>query len=439
MSGDPEWVQPEIVDPAGSGDAPEPPRSPVRSRWALGVLAAVLVLVVVTAVVRRSSGAPTSGPDATPVTASSISSSATGTRSAAVAGFGTTSPGPLTAYPPTTVRYYDALLPDLPNALTLYGFSPGAEHYPPTVMRLDLATGVEVDTRLPALQSDGPVAVLAEPDGVIVRPLDSVPGYRVPDGQSPETLTGLLADGGPALPGPKPDTFWVPSPNGRQTPAGNELTSMRLVDRAGRDLDRGIELADPDATPASDGDGGIVRIRADGALEALFDYPGFTPVSIGTGRLIGASPSGFVYLPCTGNERCPLQVVSRNGVPRATVPIPQPAVGVLAGALSPDGTHLALIVAPDSGATHATKAPSGAPVPGLEMIDLRSGQVDPRPWITTNGRAGDDALVWTPDSRWLVMITGVSSLTAVSADLQDSHTTTVNAPYLTRLALRPGP
>jgi hypothetical protein len=433
-------VQAQVIDVAGVEDPPDPGRSPVRTRWALGVLAAVVALIAVTAAVRRSGDAPDAGPDTVATTSGSTAPATTG--QTATTGFGTTTPpGPLTAYPPRTVRYYDPLLPGLASPLTLYGFSPGAQAYPPTVMRLDLATGTEVDTRLPALQSDGPVALLAGPNGMIVRPLDSVPGYRVADGEPAEDLTGLLGGGGPALSGPVPGTFWTPSPFGFETSDGAELTSMRLVDEAGRDLGRGIGVSDPGAAVASDGDGGIVLTLSNGTIEAVTDDPNATPTHIGAGRLIGASPAGFVYLPCDGDRQCPLQMVARNGTPLGAVPIPQPAGKVLAGALSPDGTHLALIVAPAATSTPASASAGPIsrfpPVPGLEMIDLRSGQVDPRPWITTNARAGDDAMVWTPDSRWLVMITGVNSLTAMAADLQDSHSTTVNVPYLARLALRP--
>ena len=406
----------------------------MRTRWALGLLAAVVVLLSVTAIVRRSGDTPNAGSD-TAVTTGSTAPATTGKADAA--GFGATpSQGPLTAYPPRTVRYYDALLPDLASPLTLYGFSPGAAAYPPTVVRLDLTSGTEVDTRLPPLRSDGAVSVLADADGVIVRPLDSVPGYRVADGAPPEILSGILGSGGPVLPGPEPSTFWAPSPIALQTSGGDELTSMRLVDEAGRDLGSGIGVSDPGATVASDGDGGIVTTGWDHTIQLQTADPSAAPIPIGAGRLVGAGPTGFVYLPCDGDRRCPLQTVSRAGVPLDAVPIPQPAGKVLAGRLSPDGTHLALIVAPD--ATSSSRLPGVVPQPGLEMVDLSSGQVDPRPWITTNAQAGDDALVWTPDSRWLLMITGVNTLTAMSADLQQSHTTTVNVPYLAHLALRPG-
>ena len=43
---------------------------------------------------------------------------------------------------------------------------------------------------------------------MIVRPLDNVPGYVVPDGQPGLPLTGTLASGGQLLPGPGQDEEW---------------------------------------------------------------------------------------------------------------------------------------------------------------------------------------------------------------------------------------
>jgi len=46
----------------------------------------------------------------------------------------------------------------------------------------------------------------------VIRPSDLVPGYVVPDGGQARPLTGLLADGGPLVPGPVgSQVAWVTS------------------------------------------------------------------------------------------------------------------------------------------------------------------------------------------------------------------------------------
>ena len=49
------------------------------------------------------------------------------------------------------------------------------------------------------------------PHQAIIRPLDNVPGYVVPDGRPARPLTGMLARGDLLLPGPSPAEEWAVS------------------------------------------------------------------------------------------------------------------------------------------------------------------------------------------------------------------------------------
>ncbi|MEU7650795.1 hypothetical protein AB0C42_15550 [Micromonospora taraxaci] len=49
--------------------------------------------------------------------------------------------------------------------------------------RIDFAHHRITTTAKPALRSGGPVSFLVGPDRVVIRPLEAVPGYVVPDGE----------------------------------------------------------------------------------------------------------------------------------------------------------------------------------------------------------------------------------------------------------------
>ncbi len=84
----------------------------------------------------------------------------------------------------------------------LFGFSPGR------VVRVQLALGRVTRTTVPPVQSTGPVSLIVGPGQVIILPLDNVPGYFVPDGQSARPLVAALSHGGIAIPGPSPGLVW---------------------------------------------------------------------------------------------------------------------------------------------------------------------------------------------------------------------------------------
>ena len=46
---------------------------------------------------------------------------------------------------------------------------------------------------------------------MLIRPIDVVPGYIVPDGQAARQMPNSLADGGPIFAGPDADHIWAQS------------------------------------------------------------------------------------------------------------------------------------------------------------------------------------------------------------------------------------
>ena len=98
----------------------------------------------------------------------------------------------------------------------LLGVTAGWElfaHGTDDLLRIELARGRIIQTYVPALETASPeVAFAIGPHEAVIRPSDLVPGYVVPDGGQARPLTGLLADGGPLVPGPVgSQAAWVAS------------------------------------------------------------------------------------------------------------------------------------------------------------------------------------------------------------------------------------
>ncbi len=89
-----------------------------------------------------------------------------------------------------------------------------------SVVAIRLNAGQITRTFLPQQEGSGPVSFIVGPRQAIVRPLDNVPGYLVPDGRPARQLTGMLASGSLLLPGPDPAQEWVVSGKRRRIAAG---------------------------------------------------------------------------------------------------------------------------------------------------------------------------------------------------------------------------
>jgi hypothetical protein len=289
----------------------------------------------------------------------------------------------------------------------LFGWGPSG------VMRLELAAGRLTVTPLPTLQSTGPVAIAAVSDRVIVRPLDDVPGYAVPDGEPARTLSGALRGGGVLLPGPTPDLVW------RET--DDPLPSAVLTRVDGRETGTRATLpADGDGTVVADGDGYLLYLATNG----VYDVRPAGVERVTTGWLVATGGGRVLVVECSQESRCLTVLVGLDdGTRRVVGPALSPTETL--GQLSPDGRWAAVVVQSPGGRSR------------LEVVDLSSGRV--RPVALRAGPAvGSAGLVWSPDGR-LFALDGAAQLQTVDPGRATARSLGIALPAVTALTIRPAP
>jgi hypothetical protein len=314
-----------------------------------------------------------------------------------------TTPSPMGSPPPVAVTTLGHGLLGVTAGWELFARA-GAE-----VVRIELARGRITRTALSPLLSGAPVSFVVADDRAIVRSIDQVPGYVVPDGRPARPLPAGLDGGGAAFPGPTPGTVWV---------EGNAVMVLRAVaDGRARAF-----VPKPDSTPevAGDGAGGLVFRATGGMYEA-------TPAGlrrITTGALLAVGPSRWLTLECDAIHRCRPYAIDRATGTRRGVPAVL-AADVPRGVIAPNGRTAALF----------RLRRDGTPVPYL--LDLASG--GSLPLGVSIDPPAEDNLVWSPDSRWLFTTASTGMITAV--DLTTGRPTEVGVSLTSpiQLALRPAP
>ena len=186
------------------------------------------------------------------------------------------------------------------------------------LVRIELGAGRVTRTAIPAVQSTGPVYLVAGLDRVVIRPLDFVPGYLVPDGHPAQPLTGLLGNGGPAFPGPDPSTSGLTS-----TPAAGARWSW-LASTA-----RPRAASPPASTPSPRPP--TAPATCSSATTAGPTWPGLAGVTSYTAAAGGGRPLGW---PAVRGGAC--KSSSPTGPPGGRVPSP-PRAGQRPAALP--GNH----------------------------------------------------------------------------------------------------
>jgi hypothetical protein len=288
----------------------------------------------------------------------------------------------------------------------LYGRGQGA------VVRIELARGRVTTTAVPALQSSGPVSFLVGPDRAVVRPIDGVPGYVVPDGGPAAEATNDFGRDGPMVPGPDPQSVWVTDEEGGR---------MLLVRFDGRRT--GVTLAvprdahgfaDPDGAgyPLMAANGGVYSLRPDGVRR------------ITTGELLAVGAKHWLARECDERLRCGTVLIEQRTAARRAVRLEPAGADLGRGLISPDGTRAAIW----------GTGPDGTP--RVHLIDLRSGRnvpvdlsVDPGPL--------PQRMVWSPDNRWLFLVAG-GKLHAVEVATVRAVDLGVELPQLDQIAVRAG-
>ncbi len=246
---------------------------------------------------------------------------------------------------------------------------------------VQLSRGRIIRTTVPPLLSGGPVFFVAARGEAIIRPLDNVPGYVVPDGRPARRLTGLLATGGVLLPGPTLTEQWF----GR--------TSLHLLGPGGKPVKAHLAAVARAWEPfwvMADGAGGVLLIDSTSQIERYDARPGMLR-PVGT-QLVAVGPTTWLGLNCESGLCQNVAISAATGASRA---LPGPPVSLTPwsstlGAVAPDGRTAAVIV------------PTGDETGTLELVSLISGG-QTRVAVPVGG-ASSSQLAWAPDSTWLFVI-----------------------------------
>ncbi|HVX45799.1 MAG TPA: hypothetical protein VHC49_18055, partial [Mycobacteriales bacterium] len=253
-------------------------------------------------------------------------------------------------------------------------------------------------------------------DRAIIRPLDRVDGYFVRDERRAQRLTGAMGFYGPFLPGPDPNTLWIPDEK-------NPGISMRLVTADGRSAHQAIHFPRQiGGFAAPDGNGYALASTARG----IFDLRPHSVHRITTDALIAAGPTGWLTAACHRGPECGLTLIDsvtgkRHGVgtfPGTTAGGMISPANPVTGIISADGSHAALIT-----------------TEGLHVLSLRTG-IDTLISVPLDSQAiQPGTIVWSPDSRWLFVAGADGRVYAVDARSSSVHYLN-QIPPVTQLAIR---
>ena len=302
----------------------------------------------------------------------------------------------------------------------LFGYGDGR------LVRIQFASGRITQTAVP-VQSIGPVSLVVGPHDAIISHLDSVPGYLVPDGRPARPLSGPLGNGGIAIPGPQPGTAWVQA----RIPGDVDTPLVRMV--AATEVRPAVRLP-PFGTTSQAWPGGYSQATSDGrggVLVSVYSETGvtFDDVRLGgfqriAGPLAAVGPTRWLAGDCHAGRRCSNVVVDPATGARRVLPVP--LAGFLPGASG--------VIAPD-GSAAAIAAASGDRV-SLHLINLVSGSDQQIPVSLDAESAADQRLAWSPDSRWLFVVTAQGKLAAVDARTGHVEGLGVSLPRLSLIAVR---
>jgi hypothetical protein len=356
--------------------------SPRGRRWWLWLIPAAVAALVIAVVTQR--GKPAAAPASPTPTASAPATS------------------------PAVIPFALSELLDETGGWELFGRGPDS------VVRLQIAEDRITRTTGVGLGSGGPVSFVVGSNEAVIRPLDDVPGYAIPDGKRPRSLTGELGAGGLVLPGPDPDDVWL------QTGEASHA-SMILVGLDGRPSDTSISIpAGFSPYPVADGAGYLLLAKTDG--RGVYDArPGMRLRRVTTGEVLAVGPTRWLVRECASTHRCTTATVEWvSGARHVLHDIRAYEYGT-AGLISPDGATAAM-TDPVTGAVHLVTLADGVDRPLDVFVEMH---------------LADGAIVWSPDSRWLFVADRYGDLAAVERRTgQVRHFGTV-LPELRQLAVRP--
>ncbi|MDT4935473.1 MAG: hypothetical protein QOK11_3365, partial [Pseudonocardiales bacterium] len=284
-----------------------------------------------------------------------------------------------------------------------------------SVLRIEPARGRITSTALPIdLENGGGVSFVVGPDWAIVRPLDAVAGYLVPDGRPARELSGALGQASQIYPGPDPGQVWLARTNVAPDPI-----TLVAVTGSHRVLST---LAAPQSgyLVGSDGTRHLLMSSIGGVYDLLPD--GAHRVTTGSVLAVGATR--WLVAECDERFRCHRVVVDRSTGARRIIPGPVADTYGPSGVISPDGTTAAVLAA------------AGYGPPAVDLVDLATG-VERVVGVTVDPGATDQPLVWSPDSRWLLGAGGSGELFAADVRSGGVRSLGVTLPTISQLAIRP--
>jgi hypothetical protein len=358
--GEIEWLDGDPDDPDGpngpDGPGHQPSRIPRVAWYALVVvvLAAVVIAVTVSQSHPKHRAVATPTPSSTPPTPSI-----------------TIHLDPPTPTPSVTVRNLGHPLLDVSRGVDLFARD-GA-----IMLRLELATGRITRTSGVELNSTAPASMVATRHGLLLMSYDPGSGLLIPDGKRPQSLPDRLAQGGGSVaPGPDLDHVWL------MRNVGN--AQAVLVGLDGHPTGPTLPASgDPDDT-------GYLVVPLTGGV--YLARPGSLR-RITTGALIAVGPTRWLTDECDDQHRCTLNVIDRaTGEHHVLGPTGDHPYD--RGQISPDGSTAAVARYSDSSDGSTT----------LHLVDLATGADRTVVRLGQNPDNGTPALLWTPDSRWLITI-----------------------------------
>jgi hypothetical protein len=292
----------------------------------------------------------------------------------------------------------------------LFGYGDGR------LVRIQFASGRITQTAVP-VRSGGPVSLVVGPHEAIISRLDYLPAYLVPDGRPARPLSGVLGTGGIVIPGPQPGTAWVE--------AGPAATSMPLVRMDGTGTGVSARLPPGGLSGAfSDGRGGVVVIDYFETGSTWDDVRpgGFQQIA---GDLAAVGPTRWLAVDCHAGRRCSSATVDPATGAQHTLPGPSAELllAVTPGVIAPDGSAAAIATASGDRVT-------------LQLLNLVSGSDQQIPVSLDAESATDQMLAWSPDSRWLFVVTAQGKLAVVDARTGHVEGLGVSLPSLSLIAVR---
>ena len=289
------------------------------------------------------------------------------------------------------------------------------------VVRVQFARGRVTRTTVPGLLSGGPVSFVVGADEAVVRPIDYVPGYVVPDGMAARQIPARLpqGQGGAVFPGPDPNHIWVQSANAQPS-----TFALLAFDSSSP----GVRISvPPDTSPLAarpDGAGYLLFPGPDGIYDARPD--GLHRISSGT--LLAVGSTGWLTLECVTDAHCVIVDIDRTTHAHRVIAPGLAGSGDQLGKIAPDGRTAALYeTRPSSKIT-------------LHLLDLTTGVSHRLALPIDQVGYEEDTLAWSPDSHWLLVLAAGGGLDAVEAST--GHVTNlseVGIPPLDQLAVRNSP